>query len=168
MTDAMENCGFMTALRAIEGKWKVDILCELGKAARRFGRLRQAMPAISEKMLAQQLRELEADGLVSRTIYAETPPKVVYSLTKRGAALNIAAEGLCKWGEMFGRNAAAGEGGSGDLRRGASSPEVASAAARSERVAATIAEPHHASGAARWASGPVAPPAGFRRATRRS
>ncbi|CAN7425922.1 winged helix-turn-helix transcriptional regulator [Ensifer adhaerens] len=105
MTDAMENCGFMTALRAIEGKWKVDILCELGKAARRFGRLRQAMPAISEKMLAQQLRELEADGLVSRTTYPETPPKVVYSLTKRGAALNVAADALCKWGEEFGDDA---------------------------------------------------------------
>ncbi|WP_245281744.1 helix-turn-helix domain-containing protein [Ensifer sp. ZNC0028] len=105
MTDAMENCGFMTALRAIEGKWKVDILCELGKAARRFGRLRQAIPEISEKMLAQQLRELEADGLVARTTYAEIPPKVVYSLTERGAALNVAAEALCQWGERFGEDA---------------------------------------------------------------
>eukprot|EP01034_Spumella_vulgaris_P018456 gene18456-23579_t len=52
----MENCGFAAALKAIEGKWKVDILCELGRAARRFGRLRQSIPAISEKMLAQQLR----------------------------------------------------------------------------------------------------------------
>ncbi|MBZ7921960.1 winged helix-turn-helix transcriptional regulator [Ensifer adhaerens] len=105
MTRPMENCGFATALRAIEGKWKVDILCELGTAARRFGRLRQAIPAISEKMLAQQLRELEADGLVSRTTYPETPPKVVYSLTTRGAALNVAAAGLCKWGEEYGDDA---------------------------------------------------------------
>jgi len=102
VTTAMENCGFATALRAIEGKWKVDILCELGKAARRFGRLRQAIPLISEKMLAQQLRELEADGLVSRTTYPEIPPKVVYALTERGAALNVAAAALCKWGEEFG------------------------------------------------------------------
>jgi DNA-binding HxlR family transcriptional regulator len=101
----MENCGFAAALRAIEGKWKVDILCELGRAARRFGRLRQAIPAISEKMLAQQLRELEADGLVDRTVYSSLPAKVVYSLTERGAALNVAAAALCAWGEAGGRGA---------------------------------------------------------------
>ncbi|HEV7304868.1 helix-turn-helix domain-containing protein [Ensifer sp.] len=109
MTGSMENCGFATALRAVEGKWKVDILCELGKAARRFGRLRQAIPEISEKMLAQQLRELEADGLVARATYAEIPPKVVYSLTERGAALNVAAEALCQWGERFGGDVSAPE-----------------------------------------------------------
>lgn len=101
----MENCGFAAALKAIEGKWKVDILCELGRAARRFGRLRQSIPSISEKMLAQQLRELEADGLVDRTVYPEQPAKVVYSLTERGAALNVAAAALCRWGETAGRDA---------------------------------------------------------------
>lgn len=95
----VENCGLAAALKAIEGKWKPDILCELGKAARRFGRLRQSIPEISEKMLAQQLRELEADGLVDRRVYPETPVKVVYSLTARGAALNVAAAALCRWGE---------------------------------------------------------------------
>ncbi|AHK44762.1 MULTISPECIES: helix-turn-helix domain-containing protein [Ensifer] len=104
MNPTMENCGFATALKAIEGKWKVDILCELGKAARRFGRLRQSIPAISEKMLAQQLRELEADGLVDRTVYSSLPAKVVYSLTERGAALNVAAAALCRWGEEGGRH----------------------------------------------------------------
>ncbi|ANP85699.1 helix-turn-helix transcriptional regulator [Rhizobium leguminosarum] len=101
MSKSTDNCGFATAIKMIEGKWKVDILCELGTASRRFGRLRQAIPEISEKMLAQQLRELEADGLVDRKAYPELPAKVVYSLTERGVALNAAAEALCRWAEQF-------------------------------------------------------------------
>jgi DNA-binding HxlR family transcriptional regulator len=96
-----ENCGFTTAIKMIEGKWKIDILCELGAASRRFGRLRQSIPAISEKMLAQQLRELEADGLVARKVYSESPAKVVYSLTERGATFNTSAGALCRWGEQL-------------------------------------------------------------------
>lgn len=101
MDEAADN-GFAMAVRMTEGKWKIDILCELGTASRRFGRLRQSIPGISEKMLAQQLRELEADGLVDRKVYSQTPAKVVYSLTERGAALNAAADSLCRWGEQFG------------------------------------------------------------------
>ncbi|MER8438490.1 helix-turn-helix transcriptional regulator [Mesorhizobium sp. M1312] len=101
MNEPTGNCGFATAIKAIEGKWKVDILCELGTASRRFGRLRQSIPAISEKMLTQQLRELEADGLVNREVYLGSPIKVVYSLTESGAALNAGAEALCRWGEQF-------------------------------------------------------------------
>lgn len=100
--DKTADNGFAMAVRMTEGKWKVDILCELGTASRRFGRLRQSIPGISEKMLAQQLRELEADGLVHRKVYSETPAKVVYSLTERGTALNAAAGALCRWGEQFG------------------------------------------------------------------
>jgi DNA-binding HxlR family transcriptional regulator len=87
--------GFAAAIRMVEGKWKVGTLCELGTAPRRFGRLRQALSGVSEKMLAQQLRELEADGLVDRKVFAEVPAKVVYSLTERGPALNAAAGSLC-------------------------------------------------------------------------
>jgi DNA-binding HxlR family transcriptional regulator len=100
MDKATETCGFATAIKAVEGKWKVDILCELATAPRRFGRLRQAIPAISEKMLAQQLRELEADGLVDRKVFPGLPAKVVYSLTERGVALNAAAATFCRWGEQ--------------------------------------------------------------------
>lgn len=109
MNEPADNCGFATAIKVIEGKWKVDILCELGTAARRFGRLRQSIPRISEKMLAQQLRELEADGLVDRHVYPQTPAKVVYSLTERGAALNAAAAALCRWGEQVAPRADAHE-----------------------------------------------------------
>jgi DNA-binding HxlR family transcriptional regulator len=93
--------GFLTATKMVAGKWKIDILCELGAAPRRFGRLRQSLPAISDKVLTQQLRELEADGLVNRKVYPGIPTKVVYSLTESGAALNAGAEGLCRWGEQF-------------------------------------------------------------------
>ena len=102
MNRSTDSCGFATAIKMIEGKWKVDILCELGKAPRRFGRLRQSIPGVSEKMLAQQLRELEADGLVDRKAYSEMPAKVVYSLTESGVALNAGADALCRWGEQFG------------------------------------------------------------------
>jgi DNA-binding HxlR family transcriptional regulator len=100
MNKSTDN-GFAAAIRMVEGKWKVDILCELGTASRRFGRLKQALSGISEKMLAQQLRELEADGLVDRKVFAEAPAKVVYSLTERGAGLNAAAGSLCLWAEQF-------------------------------------------------------------------
>ena len=93
--------GFSTAMKMVAGKWKINILCELGTAPRRFGRLRQSIPAVSEKMLAQQLRELEADGLVNRKVYPGSPTKVVYSLTESGTALNAGAEALCRWGEQF-------------------------------------------------------------------
>lgn len=102
MTDYAEN-GFSAAVKLVAGKWKIDIMCELVAAPRRFGRLRQALPAISEKMLAQRLRELEADGLVHRKVYDETPAKVVYSLTESGMALHVGAEGLCQWSEASGR-----------------------------------------------------------------
>lgn len=100
MENSLDNV-FATVVGMIGGKWKIDIMCELGTAARRFGRLRHSLPGISEKVLVQQLRELEADGLVARKVYPGTPAKVVYSLTERGAALHAAAEPLCRWGEQF-------------------------------------------------------------------
>lgn len=101
MTDSSEECGLTAALKAMTGKWKPDVLCELGKAPRRFGRLRQSIPAVSEKMLAQTLRELEDHGLVDRTVHDNVTPKVVYSLTARGVALNRAAAAFCDWHDRF-------------------------------------------------------------------
>lgn len=99
----MSDCGFTTAIRVIGGKWKVEILCVLNEAPRRFGRLRQLIPGISEKMLAQQLREMEADGVVHRQIHDTLPPKVVYSLTADGADLTNGVAHLCQWGESHRR-----------------------------------------------------------------
>jgi DNA-binding HxlR family transcriptional regulator len=101
----MNDCGFSTVIKVIGGKWKVDILCALGSAPRRFGRLRQLIPGISEKMLAQHLRDMESDGLVHRQVHDTLPPKVVYSLTEHGAGLTSSVASLCQWGEVHQRQA---------------------------------------------------------------
>jgi DNA-binding HxlR family transcriptional regulator len=92
-------CGLDAAIDVIGGKWKALILWELHTATHRFGELRRALPGVSEKMLIQQLRELEADGLVHREVYREVPPKVEYSLTPLGHSLNAALLPLGDWGE---------------------------------------------------------------------
>jgi len=80
--------GVEDALKILEGRWKLIILFHLfGGKALRFSDLERAIPAISQKMLIQQLRQMEADGVVRRTIYQQVPPKVEYRLTKWGQAL---------------------------------------------------------------------------------
>ncbi|MBB5117872.1 hypothetical protein AF335_10340 [Streptomyces eurocidicus] len=96
------TCGLDAAIDVIDGKWKVLILWALGEGegeARRFGETRRLLPGVSEKVLAQQLRELEADGIVHREVYDVVPPKVEYSLTERGHALNAALAPLGAWGK---------------------------------------------------------------------
>ncbi|MGZ3099000.1 winged helix-turn-helix transcriptional regulator [Streptomyces sp. H72] len=91
-------CGVDAAMDVIGGKWKVLILWALGEGALRFGALRRELPGVTEKVLAGQLRELEADGIVHREEYREVPPRVEYSLTARGVALNEALAPLGAWG----------------------------------------------------------------------
>ena len=92
-------CGLDAAIDLIGGKWKALILWELHGRVRRFGELRRGVVGISEKMLIQQLREMEADGLVHREAYHEIPPRVEYSLTEFGVSLNEVLLPLCEWGE---------------------------------------------------------------------
>jgi DNA-binding HxlR family transcriptional regulator len=93
--------GVEVALKVLEGRWKLIILFHLfGGKVLRFSDLERAIPAISQKMLSQQLRQMEADGVVRRTIYQEVPPKVEYFLTKWGQALCPALDGLLKWAEL--------------------------------------------------------------------
>jgi DNA-binding HxlR family transcriptional regulator len=88
------------ALEVLEGRWKIRILFHLFSApVLRFSELRRAMPGISQKMLIQQLRDLERDRVVSRKVYPEVPPKVEYTLTKAGAALRPALKALKSWAE---------------------------------------------------------------------
>src|SRR5215204_1332462 len=76
------------AIKLVEGRWKLEILFQLfGGKVRRFSELERALPAISQKMLAQQLRQMESDGMVTRTVHPEVPPRVDYSLTDWGQAL---------------------------------------------------------------------------------
>src|SRR5258706_12288073 len=93
--------GVEDALKVLEGRWKLNILFHLfgGKVLRLCG-LERAIPAISQKMLIQQLRQMEADGVVRRTVYQQVPPKVEYCLTKWGQALCPALDGLLKWTEL--------------------------------------------------------------------
>ncbi|MFF7530513.1 winged helix-turn-helix transcriptional regulator [Streptomyces bobili] len=91
-------CGIDAAMDVIGGKWKVLVLWALHERPYRFGELRRALPGVTEKVLAAQLRELEADGIVHREEYDEVPPRVEYSLTARGESLNEALGPLGAWG----------------------------------------------------------------------
>lgn len=108
-------CGTDAAMDVIGGKWKVLILWALNERPCRFGELRRELPGVTEKVLAAQLRELEADGIVHREAYDEVPPRVEYSLTPLGTSLNDALAPLATWGReniLGGReeaSAAAGE-----------------------------------------------------------
>lgn len=92
-------CGLDAAIDVVGGKWKALILWALAVAPRRTGELRRELDGVSEKMLIQQLRELERDGVVERTVHDQVPPKVVYSLTPQGAALEVALRPVGDWGE---------------------------------------------------------------------
>ena len=86
--------------KLLEGRWKLVILFHLfGGQVQRFSDLEKRIPGISQKMLAQQLRQLEADGIVKRTVHEQVPPKVDYRLTKWGQMLCPALDALLKWAE---------------------------------------------------------------------
>jgi DNA-binding HxlR family transcriptional regulator len=91
-------CPVETGLELIGGRWKARILWKLYNRTMRFGELRRELSGITEKMLAQQLRELERDELVTRTMYHEMPPKVEYSLSPFGKTLGPMLEILAEWG----------------------------------------------------------------------
>jgi DNA-binding HxlR family transcriptional regulator len=95
-----DECGFATALQAIGGKWKTSLLWELHLRPRRFAELRRLLPGISEKVLAQQLRQMSADGLVDRHAHDEVPPRVEYSITPHGRSLNDAVTAMSAWGKQ--------------------------------------------------------------------
>jgi DNA-binding HxlR family transcriptional regulator len=93
------KCPAETTLEVIGGRWKVPILWHLLQGTRRFSELSRALGSVTQKMLTQQLRELEGDGIVSRKVYPQVPPKVEYSLTSDGKTLKPVVEAMCKWGK---------------------------------------------------------------------
>jgi DNA-binding HxlR family transcriptional regulator len=92
------NCPVEAAIDVIGGKWKALILWWLHQRTWRFAELRRQISGITEKMLTQQLRELEADGIVARRVYPTVPPRVEYSLTDYGRSLKRALRAICDWG----------------------------------------------------------------------
>ena len=101
MARAHFDCGIGPAFAAIGGKWKVAILWEVAGGPLRFGELRRRVHGVTEKMLIQQLRELERDRLVTRTVFHEMPPRVEYALTEWGASLNDALGSIANWGASY-------------------------------------------------------------------
>lgn len=92
------QCSMELTLDLIGGKWKSLILWHLGERTMRFSELKKTLPQITQKMLTQQLRELEHSGLVNRFIYTQIPPKVEYSLTAAGKSLLPILATMCQWG----------------------------------------------------------------------
>lgn len=100
-TPATAARGIEDAIRMLEGRWKLAILFHLfGHKTLRFSELDRAMPGVSQKMLVQQLRQLEEDGIVARIVHAEVPPKVEYHLTAWGETLCPALDALLTWAEQ--------------------------------------------------------------------
>jgi len=96
------SCAIELTLDIIGGKWKPIILWKLAQnGVLRFSELKRCMGIITQKMLTQQLRELEAYEMVNRKVYAEVPPKVEYSLTKQGKSVMPILEVMCKWGTDY-------------------------------------------------------------------
>ena len=93
-------CGVAVSLEIIGGKWKGVILWHLCHKTLRFSQLRRRLQGVTQKMLTQQLRELERDKLVNRKVYAEVPPRVEYSLTELGRTLEPTLRQLCEWGKQ--------------------------------------------------------------------
>lgn len=104
MTDCSQTCGgrysdgLAATLRVIGGKWKPQVLYFLLDGPKRYGELKRAIHGVSHKVLIQQLKELEADRVLTRTDYKEVPPRVDYSLTPLGLSLADAIVPLCTWG----------------------------------------------------------------------
>ena len=90
------------AMRVLEGKWKIIIICQLfgAKVPIRFSELERRVEGVNQKMLIQQLKQLERDGIIARTAYPEVPPRVEYSLTEMGKALGPSMAELTEWAFM--------------------------------------------------------------------
>lgn len=94
-------CPVETTLTLIGDKWKVLILRDLLPGKKRFGELKKSIGSVSQKVLTAQLRDMEANGLVNRKVYAEVPPRVEYSLTDLGYSLKPILDAMWSWGEDY-------------------------------------------------------------------
>jgi DNA-binding HxlR family transcriptional regulator len=95
-----DHCPVETTLSVIAGRWKPFVFYHLRSRPRRFNELRRRMPKVTQRMLTQTLRELEAAGLVSRTVEAVVPPRVTYALTEQGRSLFPILDAMADWGAV--------------------------------------------------------------------
>ncbi|MDQ0473423.1 winged helix-turn-helix transcriptional regulator [Labrys wisconsinensis] len=109
--DCSPGCAVEGALGVIGGKWKGVVLYHLFEGTLRFNEIRRRLPNVTQRMLTNQLRELERDGLILRKVFAEVPPKVEYSLSERGRSLEAVMTALKAWGDAHVVLAPAGEDG---------------------------------------------------------
>ena len=103
MNGQVYHCALDVTMELVGGKWKTIVLWYLRKDKKRFSELRKLIPGITEKMLSMQLRQLEKDGFVRRTVYPEVPPRVEYALTPHGKTLLPLLEEIARWGRMMGK-----------------------------------------------------------------
>ncbi len=103
MGKATSICPVEITLCLISDKWKILILRDLMDGTRRFGELKKSIGSISQKVLTTNLRSMEADGLVTRKVYAEVPPRVEYTLTEKGRSLHPVLDAMRTWGEEYGK-----------------------------------------------------------------
>ena len=99
--DNLPACPVETTLMLIGNKWKVLIIRDLLTGTKRFGELKKSIGKVSQKVLTTQLRDMEEDGLISRKIYAEVPPRVEYSLTELGKSLQPILNAMLQWGTEY-------------------------------------------------------------------
>jgi DNA-binding HxlR family transcriptional regulator len=95
----VQGCSVERTMSLIDGKWKIIVLYKLLRGTLRFNELRRLIPSITQRMLTHQLRELEADGLIVRTVYAQVPPRVEYTLSVRGRSLEPVLMAMKEWGD---------------------------------------------------------------------
>ena len=101
ITKAADVCPVEVAIAVVGGSWKMTIVKHLTEGTLRFGELGRAVGTVTPRVLARQLRELEADGIVLRTVYSQVPPKVEYSLTPLGETLAPMVRALDEWGASY-------------------------------------------------------------------
>jgi DNA-binding HxlR family transcriptional regulator len=98
-----QTCPAESTVELIGGRWKIIILWHLFQGVKRYSELQRALGRVTQKVLTQQLRDMERDGLVTRTVYPQVPPKVEYSLTSLGMSLKPVVDAIHRWGAEHGK-----------------------------------------------------------------
>jgi DNA-binding HxlR family transcriptional regulator len=99
MARRLELCPAETTARIVGGRWKAAVLEQLLQGTKRFSELKRAIGGITQRTLSQQLRDLRSTGIVERTVYADSPPRVIYEITPLGKSLGPLLETMCHWGK---------------------------------------------------------------------